>query len=250
MLVREAHRIEIRRPIAQQHRITRVIRRQRHLRRIRRRPEFRLRLRRERLSRRIGAAAEFAARQLHLHEKRLPRLPPGPVVRIVNLRVPLEIVVGLAKAAARAGLLRLRSLPPAPRIRQPAADARIISGLLKNRRYRDDPARQHDLLRPAPAPMVVRTDRRLIHPRDQPRATRRTHRRRRKSTGEPRAFPRQPIHVRRRDQLLPVTRKICRHVVDDEPQDIRPPFGGRRRTDRDERTQGQQHRAEDFHGGM
>ena len=61
VLVREAHRIEIRRPIAQQYRITRVIRRQRHLCRIRRRPEFRFRPRRERLGRRIVAAAEFAA---------------------------------------------------------------------------------------------------------------------------------------------------------------------------------------------
>ena len=167
---------------------------------------------------------------------------------VVDFRIPFEIVVGLTEPPNRPGLLRVLALARPPRVRQPAADARIISGPLKNRRCRDDPARQHDLLRPASAPMVVSTDRRLIHPRDKARATRRTHRRRRKSTAEPRAFPRQPIHVGRRDQSLPVTRKICRHVVDDEPQDIRPPFGGRRRTDRDERAQGQQNRAEDFHG--
>jgi hypothetical protein len=93
---------------------------------------------------------------------------------------------------------------------------------LKNRRHRPDVGRQHDAFDPAPAAVIVRANACLVHSRDEGGATRGAYRSRREGMTESGPFAREPIDIGRLDGFLPVTGKVRRHVVDDEPKDIRP----------------------------
>ena len=73
--------------------------------------------------------------------------------------------------------------------------------------------------------MVVRADRRLVHAGDHGRPKRRADRRRRIGVFENDAFPREPVHVWRVDQLLSLVAEVTGHIVYHDPDDVRP-LGG------------------------
>ena len=102
-----------------------------------------------------------------------------------------------------------------------APDAGEISRLLQESGKRLDFAGQLNAMFPPAAAMMMRPDARLIHPRDHRRPAARTHRRRHKSTGEARPAVSEGIDVGRGDESLTVAGKIRRHVVNDEPEDVR-----------------------------
>lgn len=68
--------------------------------------------------------------------------------------------------------------------------------------------------------MMMRTDRRLIHPGDQGRAKSRANRRGRVGTAEDDPFTGQSIHVWSCDQFLPLIAEVRGHVIDQNPNDI------------------------------
>ena len=65
--------------------------------------------------------------ELHLHEERLIRRAARPIVAVVNLWVPVEVVVLLSQTVARGGI------SSGIDARQTAAHAGIVTGFLKNR---------------------------------------------------------------------------------------------------------------------
>ena len=69
--------------------------------------------------------------------------------------------------------------------------------------------------------MMMSSDAGLIHTRNQSRPTRRTDGCGDKRIRKPCSFARKPIHIRRLNQLLAITGKICRHVIDNKPKHIR-----------------------------
>ena len=73
----------------------------------------------------------------------------------------------------------------------------------------------------ATAAMMMRADRGLIHSCDHRRAEGRTDWRGRVRPPESQALLRKAINVRRLNRLLAVTRKVRRHVVDHNPEDVR-----------------------------
>ena len=66
--------------------------------------------------------------ELHLHEERLIRRAARPIVAVVNLWVPVEVVVRLAQTVARGGF------SSGIDTRQTATNAGVVTGFLKNRR--------------------------------------------------------------------------------------------------------------------
>ena len=109
----------------------------------------------------IVTAAQFAAGQLHLHEERLARLAPRPVGGVVNLGVPLEVVVRLAKTA-----VTFAFLSGSRDLGQAAANAGVVAGLLEQRRNRLDARGQMNLHSAAAAAVVMSADAGLIHAGD------------------------------------------------------------------------------------
>ncbi len=228
-LVRVPAAVEVVGPVLKNHRVARVVRREHHVRGLRVRAEF---LCHAVLPGRVRSLpAVLPAVQLNLHEERLTRLAPGPVVAVVHLAVPLEVVIGLAELVAG---------------RLEPADARVVAGLLEQHRDRHHVARQRDLQFAAPAAVVVRADGRLVAPGDEGGPARGTDRGGHERLAEPRAVLRELIDVRGPDQLLPVTGEVGRHVVHDDPDDVRPRrrFGGRRRWREEEKEE----RGETVHG--
>ena len=68
---------------------------------------------------------------------------------------------------------------------------------------------------------MVGADRRLVHAGDQGRATRRADRRGHERLGEPRPLAASRSTFGVCDRLLAVAREVRRHVVDDDPDDVR-----------------------------
>ena len=159
--VGEANGDEKRGPIAEHHGIARVVRRENDLVGVRAGAEFLGGALEELASAGVGATAQFAAGELDLHEEGLAGLAIRPIAAVVHFHVPLEVVVGLAEGADGVGWAA-RAIG----VRQPAADAREVSGLLEQHRDGDDAVRQVNLLDAASAAMVMRADRRLVHPGD------------------------------------------------------------------------------------
>jgi hypothetical protein len=75
--------------------------------------------------------------------------------------------------------------------------------------------------------MLVSADAGLIHPGDQRRAACRAHGCRDERIAELRSLAGEAVHVRRLDCHFAIARKVGRHVIDDEPQDVRL-FSGQR----------------------
>ena len=149
-LVRVPAAVEVVGPVLEDHRIARVVRREHDVGGIGVRAEF---LFHAVLPGRVRPLpAVLAAVQLDLHEERLARLASGPVVAVVHLAVPLEVVVGLAEPVAG----RLES-----------ADARVVAGLLEQHGNRHDVPGKLDLQFAATAAVVMGADRGLITPGDQ-----------------------------------------------------------------------------------
>ena len=92
-------------------------------------------------------------------------------------------------------------------------------------RYRQNAVGQVNLLHAAAATVLVGTDARLVHAGYERRSAGGTYWRRDKGAAEARTFPGEPIHGGGLDQLLAVAREVGRHIVYDEPQNIRA-FGG------------------------
>ena len=71
------------------------------------------------------------------------------------------------------------------------------------------------------AAMVMCPDAGLIHPRDERRSARRANRSGGEGVRKASSFPREPVNMRRLNQLLAIAREVRRHVIHDKPQNIR-----------------------------
>jgi hypothetical protein len=229
--VGEPDGVEVGRPVGEQDRVGWQVGGQRDRRPIGRRAERGRRLLPHPLAAGLSVA-ELAAGKLHLHEERLAGPAAGPVLAVVDRGVPLEVEVGLAEALRPAARL-------AGGLGQPVADAGVPAGLLEDRRHRPHAGGQADLLHAAAAAVVMGPDRGLVHPRDHGRAARGADGRRHEGVGEPRPLGGQAINVRGGHGPGAVAAEVGRHVVDDDPDDVRP-VGYRRR-----RHSGHQHRRDE-----
>ena len=143
--------------------------------------------------------------QLDLHEKGLAGLAAGPVVTVVHVSGPLEVVVSLAEPATA---------------RPIAADAGVVTRLLEQHRDGDDFAGEVDLEFAATAAVVMGSDRRLVTPGDEGRPTGRADGGSRKRPTEPRSLRSQLVDMRGVDRFLAIAGEVRRHVVDDDPDDV------------------------------
>ena len=137
--VGQADGVEVIGPVLQQHRVARVVGRQGDLAGVGDGAQFTDDMFTKFHSGGFRAFTQFATVQLDLHEERLPGLAAGPVMRVVDGRIPLEVVVRLAEAAARAGLglLALAGVEGQAtevEVGQAAADAGIVAALLEELR--------------------------------------------------------------------------------------------------------------------
>ena len=213
--------VKVERPVVEDDRITRVVGRQRDLFRIGGAAELGDHALFEGRSRLFIAFAQLAAVELHLHEEGLVAVL-RPVMAVVHLRVPFEVVVRLAEWRASPLFFAIAQKPPGiVHAGQTAADAGVVARLLKLHRQRRDIGRQVNLQLTAPAAMMMRTNRRLIHPGDQRRAAGRAHRRGDIGPCELCPLRRQFVHRRRLNQGLAVAAEARRHVINDEPDDVR-----------------------------
>lgn len=213
--VGEAHAVEVGRPIATHHRIVRIVGGQGDFVRI---DDLAEALPRLPLNGGVGGfalASQLAAVELHLHEEGLPFGAPGPIVAVVNRSVPVEVVVRFALAVP------LDRKPAMVEAWNAAADAGVVSGSLQECRERLDALGQLDAVLSSTAAVVMRPDRGLVAARDHRRAAARADRRSHEGAGELRPFPREPVDVRGLDQALTVAGKIRRHVIDDDPEQVR-----------------------------
>ena len=72
--------------------------------------------------------------------------------------------------------------------------------------------------------MMMRTNCGLVYPRDHRRAERRTDRRRRIGITENNTFPRELIDMRCLNQFFSLVTKVARHVVYQDPDNVRLPL--------------------------
>ena len=232
VLVGEPHRIEISRPVAQQHRVARVVRRAAST-----------------FSGSVAlpssalARSRKAARASSLPPRSLPPwsctcMKNGcpacarPSRGVVHRRDPIRSCSrscpdGFWTAATSVSCLPfrpglLRTAARGDPVGQAAADAGVVAGLLEERRHRLDALGQMNLQLAAPAAVMMGADGGLIHPGDQRRPAGRADRRGDEGAGEPRALraragPRAGVSI----SGLAVAGEIRRHVVDDEPEDVR-----------------------------
>ena len=152
--------------------------------------------------------APLAAPQLELGEERLSLRPPGPVSPVVELRVEFEVVVRLPLGQLTGS--------PEPGI------GHVVAGLPKDLRHRNDCAGEMDLQLAAPAAVIVRADRGLVHPGDQGGPGWRADRGRDEGPREHRSLRRQPVDVGGLCQGLAVRPVVVRLVLGEDPDDIRP----------------------------
>ncbi|SVE53515.1 uncharacterized protein METZ01_LOCUS506369 [marine metagenome] len=96
----------------------------------------------------------------------------------------------------------------------------LSSGLLGWREVGPDAVGQLDTVLAALAAVMVGADRGLIHPRDHGRAKGRADRRGRVGPRESQALLRKAIDVRHLNRLLAIARKVCRHVVNHELNNV------------------------------
>ena len=214
MPVGDPHAVQIGCPIGQQERIARVVGRQDDIGRIRGAAQLLDDVLREVGVGFRGVASQLAAVQLDLHEERLPRLAPGPIVAVVHLRIPIEVVIRLAQADPR------HRAAAEVETRQTAADARPVPGPLKQLGDGPHAFGQLDAMRSTPAAVVMGADRGLVHAGDQGRSKRRADGRRGISSSETKSLGRQPVERGCCDRGLSVTREVRRHVLDHKPQDV------------------------------
>ena len=238
MGVGEPHRIEVGRPVGQEHAVAGQVGGQGHRRRIGRGTERGRGLAWQPFQPPL-AVAELAAGQLHLHEEVLAGFPARPIFAVVDGGVPLEVVVGLAE--------RLR---PVARVLggawQPVTDAGVPAGFLEDGGHRPHAGGQFDRELAAAAAVMMGPDRGLVHPRDHRRATRGADRRRHEGMGESRSLGGQAIDVRGGHRRGAVAAEVGRHVVDHDPQDVGPVAGRSRRRDGD-RDEPEQHEHDATH---
>ena len=209
------HRVQIIGPVLEDDRIARVIGRQRDL--LWGRVAAQGFLNTSRPLRVVAVAAVFASVELYLYEERLALLTFGPVHAVVDALVPLEVVVGLGNADTRIFLnLSVRT----HEFFKPEVQ-RQVPGILEQLRHELYLFRQVNLQRAAPAAVLVGADGRLVHPGDHGRTGRRANRAGNHRVGESNALAREGIHTGRLDGRFAVTREVRRHVLNDDPQNVR-----------------------------
>ena len=162
----------------------------------------------------LGSAPQFASMKLNLHEEGLLLLSARPVVTVVHLGVPIKIVVRLAPPGLGGRQTAVIMCG------QAAADAGKVAGLLKQFGNRPNPIRQLDAVLPSPTPVMMGTDRVLVHAGDHGGAKGRAYRRGGIGPSEEQSVLRQLVNCGRLNSLFAVTGKIGRHVVDHEPENI------------------------------
>jgi hypothetical protein len=68
--------------------------------------------------------------------------------------------------------------------------------------------------------MVVRANRRLVHPGHEGRPAGAAHRRRSEDAREAHAFAREPVEIRRLHEFLAVASEVWRKILADQPEDV------------------------------
>jgi len=205
--VGEPNRVEVRRPVRQQDRIVRIVGRQLHVGGVRPAPQQLLDTVADPAERFERSAAVLSAGEVDLGEEGLAGSTLTPVGAVVHGLVPLEVVVRLpAGGSVRVG---------------PAGDRGVVAGFLEQLGDRPDAGRQVDLQLPLAAVVVMSADGGLVHPGNERRPVGRTDRRRDVRVREAHSAARQTIEMRRFDRRLSVGGEIGRHVVDDDPEDVR-----------------------------
>ena len=205
--VGEPNRVEVGRPVRQQDRIVRVVGRQLHVGGIGPAPQQLLDAIADPPERLERSAAVLSAGEVDLGEEGLAGSTVTPVGAVVHGLVPLEVVVRLPDG----GSVRVG----------PAGDRGVVAGFLEQLGDRPDAGRQVDLQLPLAAVVVMSADGGLVHPGNERRAVGRADRRRDVRIREAHSAARQAIEMRRLDHRLSVGGEIGRHVVDDDPEDVR-----------------------------
>lgn len=100
-------------------------------------------------------------------------------------------------------------------------DRGVVAGLLEQLGDWPDAVREVDIQLPLAARVVMSANGRLVHPGDEGRAVGQADRRRDVRIRESHSTARQAIEMRRLDRRLSVGGEIGRHVVDDDPEDVR-----------------------------
>ncbi len=141
---------------------------------------------------------QLASMELYLHEKRLTAFAVGPIMAVIHVDVPVEVVVGLAPFVSGGGhAAKIESF-------ESASDAGKVSRFLKKHRDGADSIGQLDTVLAPSAPVVVRADRVLVHARYEGRSKGRANRGGRVSPGEKKTFLRQTVDAGRIDCLFAV----------------------------------------------
>lgn len=174
-----------------------------------------------------GVVAEFAAMKLHLHEEGFVTTI-CPIMAVVDGRVPFEVVIGFAKGPAVGRFALAFSFCIGRRqwhatvihARQTGADAGVVTCLLEEGGHGGDTFWQVDLYFSPTTAVMMRADGGLVHAGDEGGATGGTDWRRHVSPSEAGAFRREAINMWGLDGGFAITREMCGHVIDDEPQDV------------------------------
>ena len=164
--------------------------------------------------------------EVELGEERLVSLQVGPSIGVEGLFRRGEVPVGLGGA------------PEAETRGKMPEIGREIAGVAEPLGQQAD-ARRKPVAVVAMRAMVVRADRRLVHPGHERRPAGRADRRRGVEPRVPHALGRQPVEVRRPDLLRPGAAELVAEVLGDQPEDVGPigaPGHRRARRDREMRS--------------
>ena len=149
--------------------------------------------------------AVFPAPELDLGEERLARLATRPVIAVIDLRIPFEVVVGFANPLSLRGIVAIGG---------------VIPGTPEDRGHRLHSGRQVDLFRAPATAVMVGADGGLIHAGDHRRARGRADRCGEKGAIKPGALTNQAVEVRGLDRLFTITRQLHTHVIHHDPEDV------------------------------
>jgi len=141
-------------------------------------------------------------------------LSTRPVVAVVYLGVPIKIVVGFTPSGLGGRHTTVIMCG------QAAANAGEITCRLKELGDGPHSLGQLNAVLPSPTPVMMGTDRVLVHAGDHSGAKGRANRRGGISPREEQAVLRQLVDSRSPNGLFAVTGKVGRHVVDHEPENV------------------------------
>ncbi len=151
-------------------------------------------------------AAVLTSMKLHLREEGLVGFSIPPIIGVVDGGVPFEVVIGLAETV---GSLDERS-----------SNRREIARPLEEYGDRFNPRGEMNLFFPATTSMMVGSDGGLVTAGDEGRPTRGADRSGDKCLRKSNPALSESIDMGGLDELLTVAGKVCRHIVDDDPNDV------------------------------